>query len=359
MPEPQSNPTTDDLGLMNTFVQDHGEAALDEKVDAEPNIAEPEAPEESEGDDFDAATLQALGLAPEEDEPSPSGDDGDGTTQPEVDLERLAQTLGLSPEDLAYGEGGLRLKTKVDGEVGEVSLDELRKGYQLQSHFTRQQEQFLAERKQWEDYRQQKQAEIQQSAELANGILTQEEQQLNQQYSLDWNTLRQEDPAEYAAKVAEYNQKLASVKNRRQQLHQQLQQHQQEAQQRMQQTYQQEAQQLATKMGWKDQESWQNNLGRLVTYMVEHEGIPPETVNTIVDHRAYLLAEKARLWDELQGKIATSRKKVKETHKVPSGAAPKPTGGKRQKAQAAMGKLQQTHSLEDAAAVFRQLGVVD
>lgn len=357
-----------DTELMSAFVSEHGQQALEpnkETVERAPRAESPaDLPEPEDELELDSATLQALGLEAEEKESSDSDGEGEeeGAGGEEVDLQSLAKTLGLDPDDLSYGKDGVKLKTKVDGERGEVSLSELRKGYQLQSHFTKQQEQFLAEKQVWEQVRQREQAKVQEAATLAMQVLEQEERQLKAAYTRDWTALRQEDPAEYAAQVAEYNQKLSELRGRQQHLASQWQQHQQETQARQQQQDQErvalETQAFLQATGWKG-ENAQANSKRLGEYL-NKQGFSDAEIGAVRDHKAFLIAEKARLYDVLMSKVDLSRKKSAAPHVMPSGAAaPKIVGGSKKRARdKAVARVRSEGSVDSAAEAFSKLGII-
>ena len=365
--EQAGNPDQGDLSLMQAFVQQHGDAPVEgreapkaaQQPDSEP--ASPPAPppgdEEDDLGDLDPRTLEALGMMDEEGPvPAESGKEGD-TAQPVRDLSALASSLGLEETDLALdNEGRVLLKTKVDGEEATVPLQELRKGYQLQKHFTKQQEAFLAERTAWEEARRAQQAQLGQQEHLASEILNAEEQKLNQEYTRDWQALRQEDPAEYAAQVAEYNQKLQQIHQRKANLYQAIQQRQQEMQQQMQQRGQEEAQKLLQAFGWTP-ETVEPHATRLREYLVA-SGITPEEIQSTVDHRAFVLAEKARRYDEWKKRIDLAKRKVKDAPTMPRGSAAQPESGQSSKLKAAKARLGKEHSTEAAAEVFKHLKVV-
>ena len=350
-----------DVSFMQEFIDNHGAPPTEEPV---PSAAKPEqeAPlqafeDEGDGDALlDPETLAKLGLTLD-DQPDGEGGEGRGSEAADIDLAPLARHLGVSEEELSFRDGEIQVRTKVDGEVATVPLSKLREGYQLRQHFTRQQEQFLEERRQWEASKQQEAQQLQQQATLADQVLSHEEEQLKQAYTRDWQALRQEDPAEYAAQVAEYNQKLSDIRQRRDQLVQTMQQQQQEMQQRFQQAMAVEAQRLAEATGWTDPQKFQENGQRLRRYLLEKVGFDDAQVNAIQDHRAFLVAEKARRFDELMAKVNTSRKQVKEAHPMPAGGAAQPRGGKRKQLNQAQSRLAKDGSLESAASVFAQLGL--
>jgi len=368
----EQQPDNSDVSVMQAFVDKYSEPpeadeAPSGKATPPPVQAEAEVQHESDvGDaeaDFDYDTLERLGLVPEE-QPASGDGDGDGATGEgsNVDLSMFAKTLGIEASDLSMQNGELMVRTKVDGETATVPFAELRKGYQLQKHFTRQQEQFLAERQNWEQAKQQQEQQLMQQASLAQQVLEQEERQLNTQYTRDWKALRDEDPAEYAAQVAEYNQRLQEIKRRKGELEQTVYQRQQEQQQQyqqfMQQRVQQEMQQFVEKTGWSKPETFQENTKRLRSYLVDKVGFTPEEVDTAADHRSLLVAEKARKYDELMGKVATAKKRVSDAPSMPSGRAARQPTGKRSQAAQAQNRLKQTGSVDDAAAVINSLGII-
>jgi len=375
----QDAPSGSDMDLMKSFVETHGlPPEVDEgeprapKAKAKPQTQEPpetpetpEAPQEpevGEGNDLDYETLAQLGLVPEE-QPASGDGDGDGTQEgSNIDLSLFAKTLGIEATDLSMQNGELMVRTKVDGEVATVPFAELRKGYQLQKHLTRQQQQFADQRREWEQQRQQQEQQLQQQAGMAKEILDHEERQLNEQFTRDWKALRQEDPAEYAAQVAEYNQRLTDIKRRKDGVEQALRQRQQEQmqqyQQQMQQRVQTEMQQFVEKTGWQKPEDFQANTNRLRGYLIDQAGFQPQEVDSAADHRALLLAEKARKYDELMARVQTAKKKVAESPAMPSGQAARQPTGQRSQVKQAQARLRKTGSLEDAAGVINSLGIL-
>lgn len=358
MAQPLETLPQSDEALMQAFIDEHG-APPSEDDGAPPPAAEAAAERvESEAQEdkrlLDPDTLAELGLTP--DGQPDDGESGVGTEQADIDLSPFARALGVDPQELSVQDGEVVVRTKVDGEVATVPLSKLREGYQLRQHFTRQQEQFLAERRAWEEARQQAEQQFAQQAGLAQEVLEAEERQLNQQYTRDWTALRQEDPAEYAAQVAEYNQRLQQLRQKKQQLFEAVQKRQQEWFSQQQQQVQQEVQKFAEITGWTTPEKFQQNGARLRSYLVEKIGLAPEAVDSLADHRALLVAEKARKFDELMEKVQTSKKQVKETHQMPSGTASRQPSGKQSKVQQAKQRLVKTGALEDAASVFASMG---
>lgn len=366
----KDQPVQSDTDLMQAFVTLHGDAPTEggpkgpaeasQKPESETLPETPEV-EEEEDEGLDEATLQALGLGKRE-EPS-SGETGDAGS-PKVDLEALTKALGLEPDAVTWTPDGVRFKAKVDGQVIEVSPEELRKGYQLQSHFTRQQETFLQQQREWEQAVQAREQQITQAAIVASQVLEAEEAAFKQKYTRnDWDTLRTEDPAEYAALVADYNKGLQDIRGRRQQLIGQMQARQQqwgqEYQMRMAQHMREQGFRLVETLGWKGEKEVQESGKRLNEYLLG-QGFTPQDLQGVYDHRAFVLAEKARQFDVLQAKIAKARAKIQDAPRMPAGGATAAPGdkGETKLRRDAQRRLKESGSLEDAAAVFQRLKVV-
>ena len=376
MTNPQPTADTNVMD-MSAFVAKYGQDTALKELDEKPtegktNVAQPDTgkPVESEDDDseLDAATLEALGLTPKGETPISQGDDDDdddeeGTEKPEYDLGLFAKSLGVTESDLTLEGGELKVRTKVDGVENLTPLSKLREGYQLREHFTRQNEEFLQQKKEWETARAQQEQQVQYQASVAQEVLNAEEQQLQKAYTKDWEKIRQEDPAEYAAQVAEYNQRLSGIRTRKEQLLQGLQQRQIEQQQAMQQAMQEQRQRgaavLAQELGWKDQESFQKGAETLRGYLQKSVGLQAQEIDSIIDPRTLIVADKARKYDELMSKIDVARKKVSGAPRpMPTGTSAKPTGSKRKKAQVAMKRLHDTGTTEAAAAAFDAIGIL-
>ena len=322
MPTPAEN-----RKIASDFIVSRGGEPLDEPptlelVKDEPP-GEPEVPSTDEGVEVSSPEDEEARLAIEA-----LGTDEEGASPaPTVDLSSLASTLGLDPTDFSLAaDGQIRLKTKIDGQEGEVSLAELRKGYQLQRHFTQQQEAFLRERNSWEQARQQAEQQQQAQQVLAQEILNSQEDALRKEYTRDWQTLRQDDPAEYAAQVAEYNQKLTNIRQRKEQLMTDMYRRQQEHEQQWQQQYQahlvQEGQKLVEALGIEPgkvtEEVRQAKLSGIMSY-VQSQGISPQELAGVTNHKAYLIIEKARAYDDLQRRMANAKAKLAKPAPVPGG----------------------------------------
>ena len=320
------------------------------------------------GDEYpelDVATLKELGLASEEEgEPAdaPSSDDVDDTTQDGLDLGAFAKHLGVDPKDLVNEQGTLKVRTKVDGEEGLTPLADLRTGYQLRQHFNRQNEAFLQQRQAWEEAQKQQIQEHQQHVAIANQILLADEQAIVQKYqAMDWNGLRETDPAEFAARQQDFQREVQQVRGRRAQILQGFSNRVNEftrAQgEQLRQLSEVGAKELAQLEGWKDEESFSKGSAELREYLVNKVKMPPQVVGNLVDPYLLHTLNKAAKFDKLMARVSQA-KRVQPVGKMPAGGTPNTSGGRKQKIQKSLDRVRADGSVESAAAAFQQLGVL-
>jgi len=286
-------------------------------------------PESAADDGLDDDTLTALDrLEGAAKEPATGEDDGPDDLSDE-DLTRLATALGVTTDDLGRDGKALKIKTKVDGETAWVSLEEMRAGTQLQRHFTRQQEQFLQAQKQWDQTRLAREQEVAHREQLAREILDGAEQEVIARYTKSpeyWKQLEQDDPVQFSVETARFNRELQEVQARKQRFEAQAkargEREAAEQQQAMAQHMAQEQQKLADALGWTKPgvtpEARQKHAAEIYSYLTERVGFQPQELQNVLDHRAYVLIDKARKYDELLAQRDLAKKRVTETPPVPS-----------------------------------------
>ena len=141
-------------------------------------------------------------------EPEVKETEEEDNTEEYSTLDDLIKAKGIDPESVK----SLPVTVKIDGEEKQVPLSEVLKSYQLEGHvnnksieLSNQQKQFQAEQ---EAARQLISKQLQETKQL--GDLAQ--QQLNYEYqNIDWNTLRQTDPAQWSALQMEFQQRQNQI----------------------------------------------------------------------------------------------------------------------------------------------------
>lgn len=338
---------------------------MDAAAEALANLREPGTQEEEPEEELAPEEGQEpAGEEEQAEEPEGSevedGEQEETETEPDdaaPDLEAIAKTLRLDPQDLSISEDGtLMVKTKVDGEEGEVSLADLRKGFQLESSYTRKSMEFAEQRKAHEQALQESQQRIQQREQQLVTSLQMAQQALDGDYAhLDWARLQQEDPTQYLMLKENYNQRQAAIQAGYTQL-------QQEQQQRMEQFQTQQAEYLQNEVKelqnrvpeWQNKEVAQKEYNALLNTMKTAYGMTDDELSQISSHKHVLIMRDAQKFRELQQKTPEALKKVKKAAPI----ARPGSGNKNQnksKEQTARERFSQTRSDRDAADILAAL----
>jgi len=246
---------------------------------------------------------------------APEADATDEIEESQIELPDLAAVLGLEPDRLDVDESGnLLVRTKIDGKDGIAKFTDLIKSYQLEGHLNKQNMEVSEQRKALEtklaEIESQSQAKIQQLDDLANIAWG----DLNAQYqSIDWAQLRVEDPAEFAAKSQEFQQRNAQIQSMFAQLQQQRT---SQTQERNQTTLKNEGEKLLRAIPeWSDAGVAEKDRAAIRKF-AGSVGFSSDEVNTLSDHRAVVVLRKAMLYDQLQQTKPEVTKKVRKAPKL-------------------------------------------
>lgn len=257
-----------------------------------------------------------------------------------------------SPEEEKAAPGTYTVK--VDGQEVEVSVDELLNGYSRTQDYTRKTQALAEQRRAVEAEAKAIREERAQYATLLTALQQQIAPQLESEP--DWARLRAEDPIEYAAQWADWQQ--------RQQRAQAIQYEQQRVAQLRAREHaetlsvqlQQEATALVESIPeWKDEKKAAEDKRAIVEY-AQRLGYRPEELAQTYDHRAVLALRKAMLYDKLmasRGQLRPQQQPSAPTLKPgpARGIAQRPTSELTRAKQ----RLAKTGSTRDAAAVFEKL----
>jgi len=280
------------------------EAIQEEKID----VQQPETDTQAETDE----TEEALVAAEQEDESVAETEpeiEPDTEAVDELPLETVADVLGLDPTMLDVDENGqVLVRTKVDGEEKLVKPSELIKSFQLEQHVHKKSEEVSQAKKQ-----------AQQTLEQWGQQLTEAQQLLQQAYAqlqneaqnVDWETLREEDPAEYAAKKAELLEREQRLQQQAAQFQQQLVQYQQAQAQQQAEFMGQEAKRVIDEIPeWRDESVRKQEAAEIMNWLKEQGWTDTElaTIVTAPQVKALRLAWKAATG---QQKVAEMQKKAK------------------------------------------------
>jgi hypothetical protein len=241
---------------------------------------------------------------------------------------------------------------KAAGEEKEVTLDELKKSYQLGSDYTKKTQEVAEQRKVIE---QEAKAiiEARKVRDDYSSKLQAVEQFLlsNNDTPEDLSAMKENDPIGYSVKVAEMTEKkeqLQAIQAEKQRL---AQQQQSERAAQLEQFVQEEAQKLAVSLPEFSDKAKGEQVRNDIRSYGKKVGFTDEELSQVYDHRHVLVLHKAAQYDKLMsGKAGVKKKVAKAPKTVKGGAKVKQNVTDIQKKQ--MKRLQQSGSARDAAAIF-------
>ena len=249
---------------------------------------------------------------------------------------------------------------KVDGEELEVSLEELVQGYSRHSDYTRKTQELASQRdqmaqmqQQWASEISQAQAERQQYMEAIGQFVQQSMVGLEQYASVDWESLREEDPIAFVTKKEEFRDAQERVRQAQAQQGVEAEKQKQEFAKIKQMALQEEHKKLVAAVPeWNEPEK-RGELARELSSYALSQGFKQEELQELIDHRSLIVLMKAQKYDALQNSDVKA-KKIKNKPKVIR--AGKGTNKKSDTAKAkriaSMKRLKESGHVDDSVSLF-------
>lgn len=204
-----------------------------------------------------------------------------------------------------------KVKVKVNGAEQEVSLDELRNGYQRQADYTQKTQELATQKQELNQTQTEYQTYLQSIPMLAQVANTNIQDATSRLYAPEFIALATDDPATYIAEKAKLERIINQNQVAAQQMNLQYQQHQQEAVQRQQEDFNKQlvhANEVLSKEieGWSDGSA----LDAIRSYATSSMGFQANELNGLIDPRQVIVLDKARRYDELMSQQNVAQKKV-------------------------------------------------
>ncbi len=350
--ENEGSQARDQRGRFRKQQEDNAEGVDEEEFEGEGEDAGDSEDQETD----DSETDNAESEDEEGEESATETESESGETDEIQSLSELAEALEIPLDQL---KESLQHTFTASGEEMTVTLAELEKGYQRDADYRRKTSQIAEQSKKMEqDYALRHQQFEQQHRELATTMMAAEQLLVGDMDSPEMQTLRQTDPAEWAARREELNNRLQTLQSYRSQAMQQY-----EAQTR---------QFLAAKKA-AEMQSLQSEVEGFgeehiakASEVIASLGYSPEEAAQIMDHRIVLgaleLADLRAEVEKLRNQVAKGEKAVKKVRKnVPKMTSkggkqsPKPLRVKSEKINKLRQKAKQSGRVEDAAKVIESM----
>lgn len=287
-------------------------------------------------------------------------EEAEETETVEYELSHIASMLGVEEDNLDVSdEGTVILRGKVDGEDVRVPVKDLLANHQKLTAADKRLEEAKARVATHKQEMTQATERLNEEFGVAARLIANAEKALTDETAaIDWTALRQDDPAEYAAKKAEVGERTKRIEAMKAEARTDYQKsisERQKAAEEEQKTYLRAEQDALLKAlpEWKDQKVATTEKAGLAKYLMG-EGFAQNEIGSASDHRIILLARKAMLYDQRQQKTEVAKKKVAKVPKVLKPGAHKPASQRNnEKIAEKRARLQKSGSLDDAFALLK------
>ena len=283
----------------------------------EPKKSSKKAINEKETEDQEGAVDESEG---EETPPEDSTEEPEESDESD-DVVTWEKALGLEEGILKYDDEGnpIGVIAKIDGITEEVPFKDLVIGYQTNKFNTHKSQQIEARRKEFEQTVSAVQQDYTQKLENLEAVTNYIGNKLVEDFqNVDWNLLRQQDPAEYAAlksdyetRINEIQQAMNAVAEEKQTL-QQTQMSKSASQHKAFVDNQREI--MYTKNPtWRDPTVFKKDMGEIRNFLSEHYGFTEQDFNQVYDARLIELAKDVKAFHN--SKKVAEKKLVKPVPK--------------------------------------------
>jgi len=271
---------------------------------------------------YPGARAQAGALALGILEPEAATEEPIEVIEEEVVLEASEQEFEASDEleeDEVEGEAEVepeQLHTvRADGEELQVTYDELLAGYSRETDYRRKTMSLADERRALES----EFGEVRQERSQYSTLLTQLEQQIAAPLGQepDWDNLFATNPTEATRIKYEWDKQVQALQAIQSEQHRISQEQAREAQNAQNALIQSEGEKLLGAMKWTP-EQYREEMPKLASYGIG-AGFTQQDLVGIVDHRQWVILDKARRWDEAN---KTAGSKIREVRSGPKAATP-------------------------------------
>ena len=243
---------------------------------------------------------------------------------------------------------------EVDGQ--ELSADELRKGYLRQSDYTKKTQSLSQQRKEMESLTEQYNSQLQQiqaeRQQYIQHLQALSENQDIKKFDIDWERLRLEDPLEYVTKRQEFQEAKEKAEEVKTKAKQAMARSAAEKEQQWAKVVEDEkAKLIAALPEWGETDSQRQLATELRSY-AQTQGYSEPEIDSLVDHRSFLVLRKAMLYDQMQNANPKAKKLKGKPKVIRAGKGASRTQAQRDALKTKRNQLKNSGHVRDAAKVF-------
>jgi len=243
---------------------------------------------------------------------------------------------------------------EVDGQ--ELSADELRKGYLRQSDYTKKTQSLSEQRKEMESLTEQYNSQLQQiqaeRQQYIQHLQALSENQDIKKFDIDWERLRLEDPLEYVTKRQEFQEAKEKAEEVKTKAKQAMARSAAEKEQQWAKVVEDEKSKLIAALPeWGEADSQRQLATELRSY-AQTQGYSEPEIDSLVDHRSFLVLRKAMLYDQMQNANPKAKKLKGKPKVIRAGKGASRTQAQRDALKTKRNQLKNSGHVRDAAKVF-------
>ena len=243
---------------------------------------------------------------------------------------------------------------EVDGQ--ELSADELRKGYLRQSDYTKKTQSLSEQRKEMESLTEQYNSQLQQiqaeRQQYIQHLQALSENQDIKKFDIDWERLRLEDPLEYVTKRQEFQEAKEKAEEVKTKAKQAMARSAAEKEQQWAKVVEDEKSKLIAALPeWGETDSQRQLATELRSY-AQTQGYSEPEIDSLVDHRSFLVLRKAMLYDQMQNANPKAKKLKGKPKVIRAGKGASRTQAQRDALKTKRNQLKISGHVRDAAKVF-------
>lgn len=274
-------------------------------------------------------------------------------------INQLAEAAGMEVDDFLTSIKG---KVKIDGEELEVSLSEMKDGYQRESDYRKKTMQHAESVKSFEAEKQQMQGELKQQLEQTRHVFGIAQNELMQDYqSINWQELEKDNPQEFLLKRQQFadrkgklDQAISQATQQAQQLKQKYLIQQEQAREKY--LTQQNEALLSAIPEWSNNKTREKETTEVSDYL-SSVGFQPKEIEQFSDHRFVVLARAAMKQTQIATKTDLAKKQVKNLPKLVKPSAQLSKNQSQQKKISELkAKAKRTGSVDDVAQLLKARG---
>ena len=290
---------------------------LDDSTESEDNLEESTSDQSEESEELEDENENEE----DEDGADESESDEEEEENENDEEETWSSALGVGDEVIVVDDEGnfSGIKTKVEGVSETVPLKDLIHGYQSNKSNTVKSQSLAEERKILEGQKTELTTTYAKKLDDLDTLTEYLNKKVTADYDgIDWNKLRFDDPAEYAAMKQDYAAKAQEMQNLQSIINSEKDTQNQEQQGEMYEArkahiHQQFGKMLENNPEWEDKEKYKEAMSEMKTFLTDSYGYSDQDFNTVNDARMFELVKDAMAFRK--GKIVAKKKLKKKVPK--------------------------------------------